>query len=85
MRLTGHPAAMIRPERVRFGTAPGARTAATVSELQYFGAFYRIRCETLGAEILVDHAAHLPLAARVGDPVYLHWDADAIHPLENAA
>jgi hypothetical protein len=53
--------------------------------LQYFGSFYRIRCDAQGTEILVDHTAYQPLAARVGDPVYLHWDSDAIHPLENAA
>jgi putative spermidine/putrescine transport system ATP-binding protein len=84
-RLTGQAAAMIRPERIRFGTAQGARSAATVSELQYFGSFYRIRCDAQGTEILVDHAAHQPLTARVGDPVYLHWESDAIHPLEIAA
>jgi putative spermidine/putrescine transport system ATP-binding protein len=80
-KLTGLAAAMIRPERIQFGDALGARALATVTEVQYFGSFYRVRCLADEVELLIDRAAHEALSARLGDRVHLHWDASAIHPI----
>jgi putative spermidine/putrescine transport system ATP-binding protein len=82
--LTGHACAMLRPERIQFGAAPGAQVSGTVAETQYFGSFTRVRVQTAGAVLQAD----LPDGARrcnVGDAVHLHWDAQAVHPLEEAA
>jgi putative spermidine/putrescine transport system ATP-binding protein len=84
--LTGHAAAMLRPERIRTGPADGARAAGTVVESQYFGAFTRIKVA------VGDHAAgnvvqaDLPeapgqVAPAAGMTVHLHWDERAVHPL----
>jgi putative spermidine/putrescine transport system ATP-binding protein len=82
--LTGHACAMLRPERIQLGAAPGAQVSGTVAETQYFGSFTRVRVQTAGAVLQAD----LPDGARrcnVGDAVHLHWDAQAVHPLEEAA
>jgi putative spermidine/putrescine transport system ATP-binding protein len=79
--LTGHASAMLRPERIRLGDAAGARVSGAVSEAQYFGAFTRVRVQTAGTVLQAD----LPAGAagcEVGDAVHLHWDAQAVHPLE---
>jgi putative spermidine/putrescine transport system ATP-binding protein len=81
--LTGHASAMLRPERIRLGDAAGARASGAVSEAQYFGAFTRVRVQTAGTVLQAD----LPAGAagcEVGDAVHLHWDAQAVHPLEPA-
>jgi putative spermidine/putrescine transport system ATP-binding protein len=44
-RLTGHALAMLRPERIRLGEPAGARAAGTVAEVQYFGAFTRVKVD----------------------------------------
>ena len=53
-------------------------------DAQYFGAFYRIRAD-VGATLL---SVDLPPAdaprARPGQRVHLHWDADAVHALQEA-
>jgi putative spermidine/putrescine transport system ATP-binding protein len=85
-RLTGHPSAMLRPERIRVGTADGARASGTVTEVQYFGAFTRIRVDVGAGAIQAD----LPEAAGTvpptgGSTAHLHWDAAAVHALGGAA
>jgi putative spermidine/putrescine transport system ATP-binding protein len=85
-RLSGHPAAMIRPERVRLGPPEGAHLTGTVAEVQYFGAFWRVRVQRPeGGAMLADVAQVQAPFPAVGDPVHLHWDASAVHPLGEAA
>ncbi len=84
-RLSGRPAAVIRPERIRVGPAEGARASGTVASVQYFGAFWRMAVARPGAsDLLVDlglDATRPP----VGEPVHLWWDDAALHPLDEAA
>ncbi|MBL8334571.1 MAG: ABC transporter ATP-binding protein [Rubrivivax sp.] len=81
-RLTGHAAAMLRPERVRLGPAGGARASGGVREVQYFGAFTRLKVDVGGAllqaDLPVQPGAALPA---VGGDVHLHWDDGAVHAL----
>jgi putative spermidine/putrescine transport system ATP-binding protein len=72
--------AMIRPERVRLGPADGARAAGRVAEVQYFGAFCRVRVSRGDGSALVADVQHLQPS--VGDTVHLHWDAGAVHDLQ---
>ena len=77
--LAGCAAAMLRPERLRLGPAAGARASGTVSEVQYFGAFTRLRVDIGGASLQADVAeASLP---EPGATVHLHWDDSAVHAL----
>lgn len=81
LQLTGHPAAMIRPERVQLGEAASAKISGQVEALQYFGSFWRAKLRCSSAVTLL---ADLSLSQRlpsVGDTVHLHWDAAAVHPL----
>ncbi len=80
--LAGHASAMLRPERIRLGAATGARAAGTVHEVQYFGAFTRVRVNAQGVLLQAD----LPESAgtrapAVGEQAHLHWDASAVHAL----
>ncbi|AMO24596.1 ABC transporter ATP-binding protein [Ramlibacter solisilvae] len=85
-RLAGHGAAMIRPERVRLGPPEGAQATGTVSEVQYFGAFWRIRvARAEGASLLADVAQLAQPVPAVGEAVHLHWDAQAVHALADTA
>lgn len=81
-RVTGLDAAMLRPERVRLGPPLGARAAGGVREVQYFGAFTRLKVDVGGALLQADlptqPGATLP---GVGDDVHLHWDDGAVHAL----
>jgi putative spermidine/putrescine transport system ATP-binding protein len=82
-RLTGRRSAMLRPERVRLGAADGARASGAVREVQYFGAFTRLRVDVAGAQLQAD----LPEAPGSrwpvpGEAVHLHWDAGAVHALD---
>ncbi len=81
-RLTGHAAAMLRPERIRVGGSTGAKALGTVTEVQYFGAFTRVRVDvdgcTLQADLPDTPSERAPSAGRT---VYLHWDAQAVHAL----
>lgn len=87
--LTGHASAMLRPERIRIGAAPGARARGPVTEAQYFGAFTRIKVRLgdatdaplLQADLPDAPGAHPPA---VGDTVHLHWDDRAVHALADA-
>jgi putative spermidine/putrescine transport system ATP-binding protein len=81
-RLTGHAAAMLRPERIRLGAEADARASGTVTEVQFFGAFTRVKVDAGGALLQAD----LPTAPDVESPeagrgVHLHWDARAVHSL----
>jgi putative spermidine/putrescine transport system ATP-binding protein len=81
-RLTGLPAAMLRPERIRPGDAAGARASGSVAEVQFFGAFTRIRVDVGGAMLQADLASGPDLSVpEVGRTVHLHWDARAVHAL----
>jgi putative spermidine/putrescine transport system ATP-binding protein len=80
--LTGLPQAMVRPERITLGDSAGAKVRATVSEVQYFGAFTRIKVDAQGTPLQAD----LPSTGAGRDPepgqqVHLHWDAQAVHAL----
>jgi putative spermidine/putrescine transport system ATP-binding protein len=82
----GAAAAMLRPERIRLGGAGGARASGTVSEVQYFGAFTRVRIACNGGGPAVQLQADLPesaaaLAPQAGAQVHLHWDDHAVHRL----
>ena len=81
-RLAGHASAMLRPERIRLGAAEGARAGGTVHEVQYFGAFTRLKVDVGGALLQAD----LPTGPgstgpEPGAAVHLHWDERAVHAL----
>lgn len=84
MQLTSSAAAMIRPERIRVGAPEGARLSGTVSQVQYFGSFWRVK---------VDGPANLALTAdlsvsdslpALGETLHLHWDESAVHRLSES-
>ncbi len=81
-RLTGHASAMLRPERIRLGDASAARASGVVSEVQYFGAFTRIKVDAGGSSLQADlpDAPELRLPES-GATVHLHWDERAVHAL----
>ena len=81
-RLTGHGAAMLRPERIRLGDADDARAVGTVAEVQYFGAFTRLKVDVGGALLQADLPTVADVAPpRLGGTVHLHGDARAVHAL----
>ena len=81
-RLTGHASAMLRPERIRLGEAAGASATGTVHEVQYFGAFTRVKVDALGMLLQADLPdADGARAPQQGESVHLHWDQRAVHPL----
>ncbi len=53
-RLTGQACAMLRPERIRLRGEGAARARGTVCEVQYFGAFTRVRVDAEGVELQAD-------------------------------
>jgi putative spermidine/putrescine transport system ATP-binding protein len=81
-QLTGLPAAMLRPERIRLGGADGAQASGTVQQVQYFGAFTRLQLlcagQALQADLPDEPGRGLPAP---GDTVHLHWPAAAVHAL----
>jgi putative spermidine/putrescine transport system ATP-binding protein len=81
--LTGASAAMLRPERIVLGDAAGSQASGLVSEVQYFGAFTRVRVECMETvQIQVDLPTHGDVRApETGTRVHLHWDARAVHVL----
>jgi putative spermidine/putrescine transport system ATP-binding protein len=85
-RLTGHASAMLRPERIRLGGASGARASGTVSEVQYFGAFTRLRVDAAGTSLQADLPADGSAPnVETGGSVFLHWDERAVHALAEGA
>jgi putative spermidine/putrescine transport system ATP-binding protein len=82
-QLAGLPRALLRPERITLGEAHGARASGTVSEVQYFGAFTRVKVMAAGAALQADLPAALGFTPpQTGQLVHLHWDARAVHGLE---
>jgi putative spermidine/putrescine transport system ATP-binding protein len=85
-RLAGSAAAMIRPERVRLGAPEGARASGTVSEVQYFGSFWRVRvARSAASPLLADVAMAGNSMPAAGQTLHLHWDAQDVHPISDAA
>ena len=80
MRLTGLPSVMLRPERIRLGAEAASRASGHVSEVQYFGAFTRIRVDTEGASLQAD----LPDAG-TGTGTGTHTDALVDNPTDRGA
>ena len=76
----GAQCALLRPERIRLGARQGARASGTVADMQYFGAYSRLRIQCDGTRLSVDlpndsvNGSFAP-----GATVHLHWQADAIH------
>ena len=82
-RLTGCASAMLRPERIRLGPAAGARASGFVAEVQYFGAFTRVKVDATGQALQADLPEVGRGAAPVpGQSVHLHWDEGAVHALD---
>jgi len=79
-RLTGHAAALLRPERIGLANGHDARATGTVTDVQYYGAFLRVTVDVGGARISADLAAAGALP-EPGAQVALRWDAGAVHPL----
>ncbi len=87
-QLTGHEVAMLRPEKVSISTQGSSRITANIVEIQYFGAYSRIKAklDVLDAQfITIDHSA-IGHANHffVGQSVGLNWDEQAIHPISAA-
>ena len=79
-RLTGHAAAMLRPERISLGAAADARASGMVAEVQYFGSFTRLRIDARDCLLQVELGAG-QAAPAAGQLVHLHWDDAAVHAL----
>ena len=79
--LTGHPTAMIRPERISIGPSSSARISGQVQAIQYFGSFWRIKVRCPLAVVLMVDLPVSSVQPAIGDTVHLHWDASAVHQL----
>ncbi len=79
-RLTGRAAAMLRPERISLGAEAQSRARGTVSEVQYFGSFTRMRVDLGDTQLQADLPAGTA-SPQAGQPVFLHWDDSALHAL----
>ena len=83
--IAGVDSVMLRPERIRLGASPQARLSGAVIDAQYFGSFSRVRVDWAGEAISVDlNPEQHPDLPTPGDTVHLHWQADAVHPLQGA-
>ena len=83
--IAGVDSVMLRPERIRLGASPQARLSGAVIDAQYFGSFSRVRVDWAGEAVSVDLNPELhPELPTPGDTVHLHWQADAVHPLQPA-
>ena len=84
--MAGVDSVMLRPERIHLGAQDRARLSGPVLDVQYFGAFSRLRMDWAGEPVVVDlnpiQIAALPDA---GDTVHLHWSEDAVHALQGTA
>jgi putative spermidine/putrescine transport system ATP-binding protein len=86
LRLTGQASAMLRPERIRLGAQVGARASGTVAEVQYFGAFTRVKVDSGGVLLQADLPEVGGAAAPTpGTQAHLHWDGSAVHALAGGA
>lgn len=84
--IAGVDSVMLRPERIRLGAFSQARLSGAVIDAQYFGSFSRVRVDWAGEAVSVDLNPELhPQLPTPGDTVHLHWQADAVHPLQGAA
>ena len=84
--IAGVDSVMLRPERIRLGASPQARLSGAVIDAQYFGSFSRVRVDWGGEAVSVDLNPELhPDLPTPGDTVHLHWQADAVHPLQPGA
>ena len=84
--IAGVDSVMLRPERIRLGASPQARLSGAVIDAQYFGSFSRVRVDWAGEAVSVDLNPELhPELPTPGDTVHLHWQADAVHPLQSVA
>ena len=84
--IAGVDSVMLRPERIRLGASSQARLSGAVIDAQYFGSFSRVRVDWGGEAISVDLNPELhPELPTPGDTVHLHWQADAVHPLQQGA
>jgi putative spermidine/putrescine transport system ATP-binding protein len=81
-RLTGRAAAMLRPERISLGGEVQARARGSVSEVQYFGSFTRLRVDLGDTQLQADLPAGTA-APETGQAVHLHWDDSALHALQS--
>jgi putative spermidine/putrescine transport system ATP-binding protein len=80
--LARRACAMLRPERIRFGVQEGSRVGGTVQEVQYFGAFTRVRVAVPGTVLQADLPAQdTGGVPGQGESVHLHWDERAVHAL----
>jgi putative spermidine/putrescine transport system ATP-binding protein len=74
-------ALIVRPEHLRLGSPPGAGTnalSATVTDVVYQGAFRRVLVRFDGGVAgQVRDSAGTGDAVTVGDPVQVHWAAEA--------
>ncbi len=72
--------AMLRPEHIRLvpDGAP-AHAHGIVGDVQYFGAFKRLRILRQGAADLLVDAPAAQATPELGQSAQLHWDADAVH------
>ena len=85
-QLAGVDSVMLRPERISLGLAEQARLSGPVLDVQYFGAFSRLRMDWAGEPVVVDlNPLQLAAMPGAGDTVHLHWSADAVHALQGAA
>jgi len=81
-QLTGRRSATVRPERIRLGDGEGARASGLVQEVQYFGAFTRLRVQVQAVQLQVDlQSQDGALPPEAGRMVHLHWDDGAVTEL----
>jgi putative spermidine/putrescine transport system ATP-binding protein len=84
--IAGVDSVMLRPERIRLGASLQARLSGAVIDAQYFGSFSRVRVDWGGEAVSVDlNPEQHPELPTPGDTVHLHWQADAVHPLQGVA
>jgi putative spermidine/putrescine transport system ATP-binding protein len=87
LQLTGTQTAMLRPEHLRLSTQDNGKVKAVVEEIQYFGAYSRVRVKLKPFEsqsVAVDIANALPnngQSYEVGQTVQLDWTHEAVTAL----
>ncbi len=85
-QLAGVDSVMLRPERIHLGGQDRARLSGPVLDVQYFGAFSRLRMDWAGEPVVVDlNPLQLAALPDAGDTVHLHWSEDAVHALQGTA